>query len=43
MSAGILINRRDIGRNVEMIRIIDGAIRAPHEACLRQTSDPMIG
>jgi hypothetical protein len=43
MSAGILINRRDVGRNVEMIRINDGAIRAPHKACLRQTSEPMIG
>jgi hypothetical protein len=29
--------------NVEMIRVNDGASRAPHEACLRQTPDPMIG
>jgi hypothetical protein len=43
MSAGILINRRDVGRNVEMTRINDGATRAPHEACLRQASEPMIG
>jgi hypothetical protein len=29
--------------NVEMIRVNDGAARAPHETCLRQTPDPMIG
>jgi hypothetical protein len=34
----------EIGRpNVEMIRVNDGAARAPHETCLRQTSSPMIG
>jgi hypothetical protein len=29
--------------NVEMIRVNDGAARAPHETCLWRTSDPMIG
>jgi hypothetical protein len=32
-----------IPSNVEMIRVNDGAARALHEACLRQTPDPMIG
>jgi len=29
--------------NVEVIRANDGAARAPHEACLRQAPDPVIG
>src|SRR5580698_5129359 len=29
-----------IEANVEMIRVNDGAPRAPHETCLRKTSDP---
>jgi hypothetical protein len=29
--------------NVELIRVNDGASRALHEACLRKTSDPVIG
>jgi hypothetical protein len=29
--------------NVELIRVNDGAARAMHETCLRQTSDPLIG
>jgi hypothetical protein len=29
--------------NVEVIRVNDGAARASHETCLRQTSDPLIG
>jgi hypothetical protein len=32
-----------ITANVELIRVNDGAARAPHETCLRQTSDPLIG
>ena len=29
--------------NVEVIRVNDGAARAPHETCLRKTPDPVIG
>jgi hypothetical protein len=29
--------------NVDMIRANDGATRAPHETCLRQAPDPVIG
>ena len=29
--------------NVELIRVKDGATGAPHQACLTQTSDPLIG
>jgi hypothetical protein len=40
-------NELDVARprkaNVELIRVNDGEARAPHETCLRQTSDPMIG
>jgi hypothetical protein len=32
-----------ISANVEMIRVNDGAARAPHETCPRKTPDPMIG
>src|SRR5580658_4630912 len=28
---------------VEMVRVNDGAARAPHETCLRKTPDPVIG
>jgi hypothetical protein len=33
----------DQGFNVELNRANDGAARAPHETCLRQASDAMIG
>ena len=29
--------------NVDMIRVNDGAARASHETCLKQTPDPVIG
>ena len=34
---------RVIQPNVELIRANDGAARAPHETCLRQAPDPVIG
>ena len=37
------ITCRVILANVEMIRVNDGAARALHEACLRQTPDQVIG
>ena len=37
------IGRSGCGRTLLMIRVNDGAARAPHETCLRKTSDPVRG